>query len=180
MGCRMLTRRKPDLLDIIAEHWRNERCGRLDRGGLGYICGIAASLPGFSWRVGMTTYTHHSELSMPSTFLGYSRGDMVLLDGVRDTADRRSTPLRWGRGGGHTPDVTHLQTAMLMATLMPQDPFSVVSRQGAWPSSEVRSSGGWAHWHIRLIPVPQALSQGLPLGVALTAVAASRGGWDRC
>jgi|GEM_PF-4502659 len=176
----MLRRRKPDLLDIIAEHWNNERCGRLDMGGLGYICGIAASLRGFKWITGMQTYMHHSKVSMPRTFLGYSRGDMVLLSGVYETKDRRHNPLSWGRGCGHTPDVTHLQTAMLMATLMPQDPFSVVTRRGAWLSSEVYGLGGWENFHIRLVPVPQALSQGLPLGVALTAVAASRGGWDRC
>ena len=180
MGCRMLTRRNHDPLDIIAEHWHNERNGRLDLGGLGSICAIASSLPGFRWLVGMTTYMHHSKVLRPGTFLGYSGGDMVLLDGVREHADRRSNPLQWSRAGGYPPDVTHLQTAMLMATLMPGDPFSAVSRRSGWPSSEVYGGGGWDSWHIRLIPVPQALSEGLPLGVALTAVAASRGGWDRC
>ena len=176
----MLKQRKRDPLDIIAAHWHNERSGRLDLGGLGSICAIAASLPGFRWLAGMTTYMHHSQVRQPSTFLGYSGGNMVLLHRLRDTSDGRVNPIGWGRGGGHTPDVTHLQTAMLMATLMQCDPFSQLSRQGGWPSSEVYCGGGWDNWHIRLIPVPEALSGGLPLGVALTAVAASRGGWDRC
>lgn len=145
----------------VAEAWRSEQAdtgaGRLRLGW------EAMALPGWRWVPGMSVVPSGSARHR-AVFLG-TAPDGSLLSACHDDGTKH---IHRFYSQGVAVDVLDLTTGYILLSLLPPHVQGFIL-----PAP--RSDG--SEWEVRCIPMWEPLDGRLPLGVAVLAAAAGRGGW---
>ena len=157
----MTARAKATPLQLVAKHWTEEQ--RDPGAGRSHLGWAGMSLLGWRWVPGMSK-VRCGRAQHRVVYLGTAPdGDLL---GAHHAEGARRIVSCYSMGAA--VDVLDPATGYLMLSLLsPHDHGFIL------PAPPCDGSA----WEVRCIPMPEPLNGKLPLGVAVLAAAAERGGW---